>query len=162
AGPAPPRLRGMAAAPPPDQRRQTGPDAGPGHLPATRSPVLGAARPGGAQSVRGRRRRRARRTRCPGGADPPATSDRPPGQRRPDRPRDRRPAVPVPAHGQLAPVPVLPQAGGSQPPPATRRDRRASTQKRRKPDSSLGRFPETTTRVRALEAWYSVQATAQQ
>ena len=61
--------------------------------------------------------------RCPGGADPPAAPDRPPGQRRPDRPRDRRPALPVTAHGQLAPVPVLSQAGGSQPPPATRRDR---------------------------------------
>ena len=48
------------------------------------------------------------------------------GQRRPDRPRDRRPAVPVTAHGQLAPVPLLPQARGSQPPPATRRDRRPS------------------------------------
>ena len=112
---------------------------------------------GRAESVRGGRHRRARRTRCPGGADPPATPDRPPGQRRPDRPRDRRPALPLTAHGQLAPVPVLSQARGSQPPPATRRDRprqhaNASTRKRRKPDSSLGRFPETTTRVRALEA----------
>ena len=123
AGPASPRLRRMAAAAPPDQRRQARPDRGPGHLPATRCPVMGAARPGRAQSVRGGRYRRARRTRCPGGADPPAAPDRPPGQRRPDRPRDRRPAVPLTAHGQLAPVPVLSQAGGSQPPPATRRDR---------------------------------------
>ena len=79
-------------------------------------------------------------TRCPGGADPPAAPDRPAGQRRPDRPRDRRPALPVPAHGQLAPVPVLPQAGGRQPPPATRRHRRASTPKRRNRDPSLGLF----------------------
>ena len=61
--------------------------------------------------------------RCPRRADPPATPDRPPGQRRPDRPRDRRPALPLTAHGQLAPVPVLSQARGSQPPPAPRRDR---------------------------------------
>ena len=91
-----------------------------------------------AESVRGGRYRRARRTRCPRGADPPAAPDRPPGQRRPHQPPDRRPAVPLPAQGQLAPVPVLSQARGSQPPPATRRDRRASTRKRRKPDSSLG------------------------
>ena len=106
---------------------------------------------GRAESVRGGGHRRARRTRCPRGADPPAAPDRPPGQRRPDRPPDRRPALPLTAHGQLAPVPVLSQARGSQPPPATRRDRprqhaSASTRKRRKPDSSLGRFPETTTR----------------
>ena len=137
AGPASPRLRRMAAAAPPDQRRQARPDAGPGHLPATRCPVMGAARPGRAESVRGGRRRRARRTRCPGGAHPPAAPDRPAGQRRPDRPRDRRPALPVTAHGQLAPVPVLSQARGGQPPPATRRDRphqhaRHSTRKHRK------------------------------
>ena len=94
------------------------------------------------QSVRGRGRRRARRTRCPRGADPPAAPDRPAGQRRPDRPRDRRPALPLPAHGQLAPVPVLPQARGSQPPPATRRDRphqhaSHSTRKHRKRDPSI-------------------------
>jgi len=41
----------------------------------------------------------------------PAAPDRPPGQRRPDRSRDRRPAVPVTAHGQLAPVPVLSKLG---------------------------------------------------
>ena len=122
AGPASPRLRRMAAAAPPDQRRQARPDRGPGHLPATRGPVMGAAGGGRVESVRGGRRQRPR-TRCPGRADPPATPDRPAGQRRPDRPRDRRPALPVTAHGQLAPVPVLPQAGGSQPPPATRRDR---------------------------------------
>ena len=78
---------------------------------------------GRAQSVRGSRYRRTRRTRCPSGAHPPATPDRPPGQPRPDRPRDRRPALPLPPHRQLTPVPVLPQARGSQPPPATRRDR---------------------------------------
>ena len=157
AGPASPRLRRMAAAAPPDQRRQARADGGPGNLPAARCPVMGAAGAGRAESVRGGRHRRARRTRCPRGAHPPAAPDRPPGQRRPDRPRDRRPALPLTAHGQLAPVPVLSQARGSQPPPATRRDRprqhaSASTRKRRKPDSSLGRFPETTTRVRALEA----------
>ena len=65
----------------------------------------------------------ARRTRCPRGADPAAAPDRPAGQRRPDRPRDRRPALPVPAHGQLAPVPVLSQARGGQPSPAARRGR---------------------------------------
>ena len=123
ASPASPRLRRVAAAPAADQRRQTRPDRSPGHLPAARCPVMGAARPGRAPSVRGRCRRRARRTRCARGADPPATPDRPAGQRRPDRPRDRRPALPVTAHGQLAPVPVLSQAGGGQPPPATRRDR---------------------------------------
>ncbi len=65
----------------------------------------------------------ARRTRCPRGADPPAAPDRPPGQPRPDQPRDRRPALPVTAHRQLAPVPVLSQARGRRPQPATRRDR---------------------------------------
>ena len=64
-----------------------------------------------------------RRPRRPVGANPPAAPDRPPGQRRPDQPPDWRPALPVTAHGQLAPVPVLPQARGSQPKPATRRDR---------------------------------------
>src|SRR5580700_3858426 len=48
-------------------------------------------------------------------------------------------------------------ARGGRPPPAARRYRprrhaNASTRKRRKPDSSLGRFPEATTRVSALEA----------
>src|ERR1700722_6650507 len=104
-------------------RRQTRPDRSPEYLPATRCPVVGAAGAGRAESDRGGRYRRARRTRCPGGAHPPAAPDRPAGRRRPERPRDRRPAVPVPAHGQLAPVPVLPQARGGQPPPATRRDR---------------------------------------
>jgi hypothetical protein len=99
------------------------PGPGPGHLPAARSPVIGAAGAGRVASVRGDRRRPGRRTRRPAGADPPAAPDRPPGQRRPDRPRDRRPAVPLPTHGQLAPVPLLSQAGGSQPPPASRRDR---------------------------------------
>ena len=83
--------------------------------------------------------------RCPRGADPPAAPDRPPGQRRPDRPRDRRPALPLTAHGQLAPVPVLSQARGSQPPPATRRDRphqhaSHSTRKHRKRDPSISLF----------------------
>ena len=119
--------------------------AGPGNLPAARCPVMGAAGAGRAQSVRGSRGRRARRPRCPGGADPPAAPDRPAGQRRPDRPRDRRPAVPVTPHGQLAPVPVLSQAGGSQPPSATRRDRphqcaNHSTRKHRKSDSSISLF----------------------
>ena len=49
--------------------------------------------------------------------------------------------LPLTAHRQFAPVPVLSQARGRQPPPATRRDRRASTRKRRKPDSSLGCSP---------------------
>ena len=61
AGPASPRLRRMAAAAPPDQRRQARPDRGPGHLPATRCPVMGAAGAGRAESVRGGRHRRARR-----------------------------------------------------------------------------------------------------
>src|SRR6266852_4992671 len=66
-------------------------------------------------------------------------------RRRPDRPRDRRPALPLTAHGQLAPVPVLSQAGGSRPPPATRRDRphqhaNHSTRKRRKRDPSISLF----------------------
>ena len=52
-----------------------------------RARVMGAARRGRAQSVRGGGRRRARRTRCPVGADPPAAPDRPAGQRRPDQPR---------------------------------------------------------------------------
>jgi hypothetical protein len=50
-----------------------------------RSPVLVVADDahcsGRAQSVRGGGRRRARRTRCPRGADPPAAPARPPGQR---------------------------------------------------------------------------------
>jgi hypothetical protein len=95
----------------------------PGHLPATRCTVIGAARPGRAESLRSGRHQRARQIGCSRGAHPPATSDRPPGQRRPDRPRDRRPALPLTAHGQLAPVPVLSQARGGQPPPATRRYR---------------------------------------
>jgi AAA ATPase domain len=74
AGPASPRLRRMAAAAPPDQRRQARPDAGPGHLPPTRCPVMGAAHRGRAQSVRGGGRRRARRTRCPRGAHPPSSA----------------------------------------------------------------------------------------
>src|ERR1022692_1131275 len=78
------------------------------------------------------------------GANPPTAPDRPPGQRRLDQPPDRRPALPLAAHGQLAPVPVLSQAWGSRPPPATRRDRprrhaNASTRRRRKRDSSLSR-----------------------
>ena len=102
------------------------------------------------------------RTRCPRGAHPPAAPDRPPGQRRPDRPRDRRPALPLAAHGQLAPAPVLSQARGSQPPPATRRDRprqhaSASPRKRRKPDSSLGRFPKQPRAFAPSKPWYSVQ-----
>ena len=137
AGPASPRLRRMAAAAPPDQRRQAHPDGGPGHLPAARCPVMGAAGGGRAESVRGGCHRRPPRTRCARGADPPAAPDRPARQRRPDQPRDRRPALPLTPHGQLAPVPVLPQARGSRPPPAARRDRprrhtSASTRKRRK------------------------------
>ena len=62
AGAASPRPRRMAAAAPPDQRRQARPDAGPGNLPATRSPVMGAAGRSRAQSVRGGGRRRDRRT----------------------------------------------------------------------------------------------------
>ena len=76
----------------------------------------------------------------------PTAPDRPPGQRRPDQPPDQRPALPVTAHGQLAPLPVLPQARDSRPQPATRRDRprqhaNTSTQKRRKPHPSLSRSP---------------------
>ena len=40
---------------------------------------------------------------------------RPPGQRRPDQPPDRRPPLPVTAHGQLAPV----YAPSGHPRPAT-------------------------------------------
>ena len=89
AGPASARLRRMAAAPPPDQRRQTRPDRGSGNLPAAAGPVMGAAHRGRAQSVRGGRRRRGWPTRCPVGAHPSAAPDRPPGQRRTDQPRDR-------------------------------------------------------------------------
>ena len=39
-----------------------------------------------------------RRTRRPVGANPPAAPDRPFGQRRPDQPPDRRPALPLTAH----------------------------------------------------------------
>ncbi len=77
AGTASPRPRRMAAAPPPDQRRQAGPDRGPGNLPAARRPVLGAAGGSRAQSVRSRYHRYGRRPRRPGGANPPAASDRP-------------------------------------------------------------------------------------
>ena len=160
AGTASPGPRRMAAAAPPDQRRQARTDAGSGDLPATRRPVIGAAGRGRAKSMRGDGGRGARRTRRPVGANPPAAPDRPPGQRRTDQPPDRRPALPLTAHGQLAPVPVLPQARGSRPKPATRRDRprqhaHASTRKRRKRDSSLTRFlDETSTRVRALGGWY--------
>ena len=144
AGTASPRLRRMAAAPPPDQRRQAGPDRGPGNLPATRRPVLGAAGGDRAESVRSGYRRHGRRPRRPGGADPAAAPDRPPGQRRPDQPADRRPALPLPAHSQLAPVPVLSQARGGRPQPATRRDRTrqhasASTRRRRSGAASSGR-----------------------
>ena len=68
AGAASPRLRRMAAAAPPDQRRQARPDRSPGNLPAAKGPVMGAARPGRAQSMRGGRHRRARRTRRPLGS----------------------------------------------------------------------------------------------
>ena len=107
-----------------------------------RCPVLGATGRGRTKSVRSGRRRRTRRTGRPRGADPPAAPDRPAGQRRPDQPRDRRPALPLPAHGRLAPVPVLSQARGRRPPPATRRDRPrqhacVGTRKRRKRCSCL-------------------------
>jgi NAD dependent epimerase/dehydratase family len=99
AGPASPRLRRMAAAAAPDQRRQARTNTGPGNLPAAAGPVMGEAGRGRAESVRSRRRRCARRTGCSMGADPPAAPDRPPSQRRPDQPRDRRPALSVPANG---------------------------------------------------------------
>src|ERR1700733_8597260 len=60
-----------------------------------KGPVVGAAGANRAESVRRSRCRRARRTRCPLGANPPAAPDRPPGQRRPDQPPDRRPAIPL-------------------------------------------------------------------
>ena len=76
AGPASPRLRRMATAAPPDQRRQTRPDRSPGNLPATRRPVMGAAGGGRAESVRGSCHRPPRRTRCPRGAHPRGRSPR--------------------------------------------------------------------------------------
>ncbi len=45
-----------------------------------KSPVMGAARRGRAESLRGRRRRNARPARCPRRAHPAAAPDRPPGQ----------------------------------------------------------------------------------
>ena len=163
AGPATPRLRRMAAAAPPDQRRQARPERGPGHLPAARCPVMGAAGAGRAESVRGGRYRRVRRTRRPRGTHPPAAPDRPAGQRRPDQPRDWRPALPVTAHRQLAPVPVLSQARGRRPPPATRLDHprqhaNHSTRKHPNRDPSVGpfaRFPPPDKRARPRpETWY--------
>jgi tetratricopeptide (TPR) repeat protein len=57
AGAASPGVRRMAAAQPPDQRRQARPDRSPGNLPATRCPVMGAAGAGRAESLRGDGRR---------------------------------------------------------------------------------------------------------
>jgi tetratricopeptide (TPR) repeat protein len=61
AGTASPRLRRMAAAPPPDQRRQAGLDRGPGHLPAPGRALLGAASGDRAESMRSGYRRHGRR-----------------------------------------------------------------------------------------------------
>src|SRR5277367_4643826 len=148
----------MAPAAPPDQRRQAGPGPGPGNLPATGRPIIGATGRGGTESVRGGRRRRAQRTRCPSGANPPAAPDRPPSQRRPDQRPDRRPSLPVTAHGQLAPVPVVSQARGGQSQPAPRRDR--PRQQAAIARESTGReallvapLDEISKRVRALCAW---------
>ena len=128
-------------------------DGGSGNLPAAAGPVIGAAGGGRAESVRGGCRRRGRRTRCTMGANPPAAPDRPPGQRRADQQPDRRPALPLTAHRQLAPVQVLPQAWRSRAKPATRRARprqhaNTSTRKRRRRDSALMRLPRRNKRAR--------------
>jgi regulatory LuxR family protein len=65
AGTASPRLRRMAAAAPPDQRREARTSRGSGNLPPARCPVMVAAGRSRAASLRCSCRRCARRTRCP-------------------------------------------------------------------------------------------------
>src|SRR5580658_11340239 len=57
----------------------------------------------------------AQRARSPGRSHAPAAGNCPAGWLWPHEPRNRRPAVPVPADGQLSPVPLLPQAGRLRP-----------------------------------------------
>ena len=54
-------------------------------------------------------------------ADPAGGPDRPAGPRRPDQPGDRRPAVPVRAHGRMAPAQDVHQARHQLPPRTARR-----------------------------------------
>jgi hypothetical protein len=83
------------------------------------------ARPRGADRHRREgaeaRRRGARPAHAAGGADRPA------GPRRPHQPGDRRPAVPVRAHGRMAPGQDLHQAGHRLPPRTARRTGPART-----------------------------------
>jgi tetratricopeptide (TPR) repeat protein len=115
-GPGPPALRRMAAPPEPAQRRpRTAPDR-PRHVHRNRHGGLRRARP----PRTGRRRRDRPPTHHRGArhAHPPRGPDRPPGPRRLVQPGDRRPAVPQPAHGRMAPAQSIHQTR-DQLPPAT-------------------------------------------
>ena len=120
AGPASAGLRGVAATAAADQRRQARPRGRPGNVPPPRCGAVDRAR--GSRTARLRRDRadpagRCRRARR---AHRAAARGRHPRRPRPDQRRDRRPAVPVPPHRRLAPVPLLPQARHRRPPPAPR------------------------------------------
>ncbi len=113
--------RGMAASPPPDQRSKTHADHRAGIVPVAAGQVIGqraraelracgvsvpAAEPGGLAELT---RSNARSATWPAGDL--------------NKPGDRRPALPVLAHSQLAPVPLIPETRSHRPPPATRRSR---------------------------------------
>jgi hypothetical protein len=101
------------------------------HLEA-RTRVERAARGSRTACLRRHRPSAAADPRCAGRAHRAAARDRHPRRARPDQRRDRRPAVPVPAHRRLAPAPLVRQARDRQSPPAPwpHRPRRNATGER--------------------------------
>ncbi len=91
---------------------------GPGDLPPPGRPPVDRARP--RRVARRGPRRHGPDPRRAGRTLPAAAADRPARRPRTDQPRDRRAAVPLPAHGRLAPLPQLPQTGHHRPRPAPR------------------------------------------
>ena len=113
--------RGMAASPPPDQRSKTHADHRAGMVPLAAGQVIGQ---------RARAELRACGVSVPA-VEPGGLAELTPQQRQIgylassdlNKPGDRRPAFPVLAHSQLAPVPLIPETRSHRPPPATRRSR---------------------------------------